>query len=130
MVFLLRCIFGLLFGNVMRGRNHDDRRLIQAEEDETDIKDRVWMDAEHRMCDREVLRRILAQPTPAQQDNGVCTVCIDSFEPEQRILILACQHKFHYECVDAWMERSFTCPRCTQKMMWITVLEKDVQAVW
>ena len=130
MVFLCRCRFGLFFGNVRRGWNHDDRRLIQAEEDEVDIKDRVWMHAEHRMCDREVLRQILAQPTPAQQDNDICTVCIDSLEPEQLTLTLPCQHAFHYECMVPWMARSFSCPRCTQKMMWVTVLERDFQAVY
>ena len=128
MVFLSRCIFGPFFGNVMRGGNHDDRRPIHAEQMEMDVAERVWRHAEHRICDREVLRLISAQPTPVQQDDDLCIVCLDNLEPEQRTLTLPCQHVFHYECVGKWMERSFTCPRCAQKMMWISVLENDVQA--
>ena len=116
----------------------DNHRLRQAEVDQAEAQRRpwtqeyqriAWTQAVHRMCDREMLKLVLAQPLSAQQDNEVCTVCLDSLKPEAHIHTLPCQHQFHYECATEWFRRSFTCPRCTQEMMWVTVLRKDVQAV-
>ncbi|KAI7737179.1 hypothetical protein M8C21_009018 [Ambrosia artemisiifolia] len=42
-----------------------------------------------------------------------CAVCLNEFEDEETIrLIPKCDHVFHAECVDAWLEHHVTCPVC------------------
>ncbi|KAI3725656.1 hypothetical protein L1987_65447 [Smallanthus sonchifolius] len=42
-----------------------------------------------------------------------CAVCLNEFEDEETIrLIPKCDHVFHAECIDAWVEHHVTCPVC------------------
>ncbi|PWA59307.1 Zinc finger, RING/FYVE/PHD-type [Artemisia annua] len=42
-----------------------------------------------------------------------CAVCLNEFEDEETIrLIPKCDHVFHAECIDAWLENHVTCPVC------------------
>ncbi|KAI3784282.1 hypothetical protein L1987_43378 [Smallanthus sonchifolius] len=42
-----------------------------------------------------------------------CAVCLNEFEDEETIrLIPKCDHVFHAECIDAWLEHHVTCPVC------------------
>ncbi|KAL1561897.1 RING-type E3 ubiquitin transferase [Salvia divinorum] len=42
-----------------------------------------------------------------------CAVCLSDFEGDETLrLIPKCDHVFHPECVDAWLESHVTCPVC------------------
>lgn len=42
-----------------------------------------------------------------------CAVCLNEFEDDETIrLIPKCDHVFHPECIDAWLESHVTCPVC------------------
>lgn len=42
-----------------------------------------------------------------------CAVCLNEFEDEENLrLIPKCDHVFHPECIDAWLENHVTCPVC------------------
>ncbi|XP_076948338.1 E3 ubiquitin-protein ligase ATL6-like [Bidens hawaiensis] len=42
-----------------------------------------------------------------------CAVCLNEFEDEETLrLIPKCDHVFHAECIDAWLEHHVTCPVC------------------
>eukprot|EP00934_Nitzschia_sp_Nitz4_P004580 Nitzschia sp. Nitz4//scaffold42_size132992//63031//64562//NITZ4_003395-RA/size132992-augustus-gene-0.103-mRNA-1//1//CDS//3329551706//4570//frame0 len=50
-------------------------------------------------------------PTPHDLDN--CTICLEDFEPGERLMCLPCTHVFHTRCVGRWLtQRSATCPLC------------------
>lgn len=43
-----------------------------------------------------------------------CLVCLDEWQQDDEVRILACHHAFHAACVDRWLEHSSnTCPLCT-----------------
>lgn len=43
-----------------------------------------------------------------------CSVCLVSFEPEDSVTTLPCQHTFHRECIERWLtQRNRRCPLCT-----------------
>jgi E3 ubiquitin-protein ligase RNF13 len=44
--------------------------------------------------------------------NSSCVICLDDFEPSERIKALPCRHGFHIICIDPWLERSELCPVC------------------
>ncbi|CAN1232815.1 E3 ubiquitin-protein ligase ATL6 [Linum perenne] len=42
-----------------------------------------------------------------------CAVCLNEFEDDETLrLIPKCDHVFHPECIDAWLESHTTCPVC------------------
>ncbi|XP_020688539.2 E3 ubiquitin-protein ligase ATL6-like [Dendrobium catenatum] len=43
-----------------------------------------------------------------------CAICLNEFEDDETIRLLPeCDHVFHQECVDAWLETHVTCPVCS-----------------
>jgi len=45
-------------------------------------------------------------------EGGICVVCLQDFEPGEKLRDLACRHRFHEACVDPWLMRSRHCPVC------------------
>ncbi|XP_058093157.1 probable E3 ubiquitin-protein ligase XERICO [Magnolia sinica] len=49
---------------------------------------------------------------PAEHDCE-CSVCLTRFEPESEINRLPCEHFFHKDCLEKWLEyQHVTCPLC------------------
>nr|XP_043616913.1 E3 ubiquitin-protein ligase ATL6-like [Erigeron canadensis] len=47
-----------------------------------------------------------------------CAVCLNEFDDEETIrLIPKCDHVFHAECIDAWLENHVTCPVCRSNLV-------------
>ena len=50
-----------------------------------------------------------------------CAVCLETFEKNQSLVVLICNHEFHYKCCVRWLKDKKTCPicRCDQsKYQW------------
>lgn len=45
-------------------------------------------------------------------DYHECTICIASIKKGSIIRLLSCTHKFHYKCIDEWVDKNTTCPTC------------------
>ncbi|GBG26111.1 E3 ubiquitin-protein ligase ATL42 [Hondaea fermentalgiana] len=41
-----------------------------------------------------------------------CSICITEFEPDEELRRLPCDHFFHKDCVDTWLNQNATCPMC------------------
>lgn len=50
--------------------------------------------------------------TISESRDEVCSVCLCDYTAGDRIRELHCQHTFHSGCVDAWFNKSLTCPLC------------------
>lgn len=47
-----------------------------------------------------------------------CAVCLNEFEDDETLrLIPKCDHVFHPECIDAWLENHVTCPVCRANLV-------------
>ncbi|CAI9775109.1 unnamed protein product [Fraxinus pennsylvanica] len=47
-----------------------------------------------------------------------CAVCLNEFEDDETIrLIPKCDHVFHSQCIDAWLESHVTCPVCRANLV-------------
>ena len=49
------------------------------------------------------------------------SICMDEVQTGGNFLVLPCQHRFHAECIDAWLSESNTCPHCRQRTFIPTV---------
>lgn len=43
-----------------------------------------------------------------------CSICMEDYEPDQRVMVLPCKHEFHPDCIRKWcLERpNGNCPLC------------------
>ncbi|KAL6570211.1 hypothetical protein OROMI_014725 [Orobanche minor] len=47
-----------------------------------------------------------------------CAVCLNEFEEDETLRLLPkCDHVFHPECIDAWLESHVTCPVCRANLV-------------
>jgi hypothetical protein len=52
----------------------------------------------------------LEEPNP-------CTICLEDFEPGDKLKVLPCGHEYHKECIEPWLlEKSSLCPLCKQNI--------------
>jgi len=41
-----------------------------------------------------------------------CVICMQEMLPEEVLSSLSCDHTFHSECLDGWLDHSSACPTC------------------
>lgn len=46
------------------------------------------------------------------ESKSSCSVCLEKYKKNQIIMILPCNHKFHYKCMKPWFKNSVFCPLC------------------
>ena len=64
--------------------------------------------------DRTVDTKESATNEPLLCRSTMCSICIDEFEPGEKIILLPrCQHGFHRDCIHPWLtQRQGCCPFC------------------
>ncbi|KAJ0860981.1 putative transcription factor C2H2 family [Helianthus annuus] len=50
------------------------------------------------------------------EEEDVCPTCFEEYDTENPRIVTKCNHQFHLSCILEWMERSNTCPICSQEM--------------
>jgi hypothetical protein len=48
---------------------------------------------------------------------AVCVVCLDLFQPDERIRVLPCLHQYHQQCIDPWLRQQARCPVCKSAIL-------------
>lgn len=55
-----------------------------------------------------------------------CIICLEKLD--KNIVVLSCKHRYHYDCIKAWMEKikddKKICPICSNKDTEIVNIEK------
>ena len=46
-----------------------------------------------------------------------CSICLNIFCDGEDMRYLTCLHRFHKECIDAWLLRNITCPLCKKDLI-------------
>jgi len=44
-----------------------------------------------------------------------CSICLEIFTNDEKIIKLNCDHIFHLDCIKLWIENNDTCPLCRTK---------------
>ena len=47
-----------------------------------------------------------------------CGICMDSFRENEKIKRLPCEHIFHTDCMNQWLQTKKTCPFCDQAIFY------------
>lgn len=55
-----------------------------------------------------------SKPTPVPTD---CPICLAEFAEGEKVRVLPnCNHRFHLECIDAWLVSHSSCPLCRHSL--------------
>ncbi|XP_051124630.1 E3 ubiquitin-protein ligase ATL6-like [Andrographis paniculata] len=80
--------------------------------------------AASRGLDAAVLETFPTFPYAEVKDHKIgkggaeCAVCLNEFEDDETLRLLpTCDHVFHAECIDAWLDSHVTCPVCRANLV-------------
>jgi len=67
---------------------------------------------------KNILSKLGFFPGQAENDEDdkdiQCPICCDEYKDEDILRKMPCDHFFHKECIDIWMEKRSECPICQQ----------------
>jgi len=46
-----------------------------------------------------------------------CSICLEKYKVNDKILNLKCDHKFHKDCINQWSKDNNTCPQCRENII-------------
>jgi len=49
-------------------------------------------------------------------NDAKCPVCLKSFEEDESLMCLPCDHRFHSTCIEPWLSKTNSCPLCRFEM--------------
>ena len=49
--------------------------------------------------------------------DNTCSVCLDEFKDEDVLVKLNCEHIFHKDCLEPWLNNNRNCPLCRQNIV-------------
>eukprot|EP00531_Pseudo-nitzschia_arenysensis_P001807 CAMPEP_0116132784 /NCGR_PEP_ID=MMETSP0329-20121206/9743_1 /TAXON_ID=697910 /ORGANISM="Pseudo-nitzschia arenysensis, Strain B593" /LENGTH=536 /DNA_ID=CAMNT_0003627343 /DNA_START=242 /DNA_END=1852 /DNA_ORIENTATION=+ len=69
----------------------------------------------------ELLDEVEFEPSGEDEEGDsseCCAVCLEEFEPGEKVRVLPCGHKFHGDCLMPWLtERHASCPLCKMDVL-------------
>lgn len=66
----------------------------------------------HKRLVTQKKHRVIISSVEEVDIETICTICQDSIKRGNKGKRLACQHIFHCNCIDKWLEEKNTCPNC------------------
>ncbi|KAJ6236552.1 hypothetical protein M0813_27941 [Anaeramoeba flamelloides] len=63
------------------------------------------------------LKKLKPQTIPEKlvKKKECCTVCLENYGPNEKVVYIPCNHYFHHECAIMWFEYHCSCPICRRE---------------
>jgi hypothetical protein len=88
--------------------------------------------SEPRGLDQEVISSIPIIHYKSEKENGEknfsseCAFCLSEFEEDEKLRVIPnCNHLFHIDCVDIWLQNNANCPLCRSKVSLTREIQVD-----
>lgn len=49
--------------------------------------------------------------------NDCCSICLDKYDSDKKIVKLRCNHIYHKECITEWIYNNNECPLCRKEVI-------------
>lgn len=79
----------------------------------------------HSRNPSDVCPRVAVIAGPEEEEN-VCSICLDEFNDEDPIAETSCGHGYHLQCIMQWAQRSQECPLCFSQLV---LADEDMNAL-
>lgn len=103
---------------VLSGRQGGGRGVSREIMDTIPVKTWRGIDTNNSLATTTTDGDDLAGRSP-NNDNDVsecCAICLVEYEEGDEIRALPCNHYFHKDCVDSWLENNVSCPTCRHSL--------------
>lgn len=77
------------------------------------------IEANRRKTNRKILDKLFTTalvPVVYSEKTNVykndCTICLEDFNPNSKVVVLECKHIFHFECLKEWLIKNILHPKC------------------
>ena len=64
-----------------------------------------------------------------QYNFNQCTICIENFNENEKIIKLNCDHLFHKQCIQTWIKQKEMCPNCNHPLSNVSETSPLLQSV-
>jgi E3 ubiquitin-protein ligase RNF13 len=74
----------------------------------------------HTTRNKSLLRIRKVTSEDELQIQNECSICLESYVKNQKVISLPCNHVFHSKCIKPWItknEQSPTCPNCRETIL-------------
>lgn len=61
-----------------------------------------------------------------EEEAKKCSICLSEFNDGEMIRYLTCLHRFHKDCIDAWLIKNITCPLCKKDLIKLVKLGENI----
>ncbi|KAF5795315.1 putative transcription factor C2H2 family [Helianthus annuus] len=51
-----------------------------------------------------------------EEEEDICAICLQEFEVGETCVALECNHGYHQECIEKWLQQKNNCPICRAKV--------------
>ncbi|OWZ22064.1 BRCA1-associated protein [Phytophthora megakarya] len=112
--------------NVSKSDNHTNAEselvfssetTTSSNETEDVVSNDIYFEEEEEQTQlqKEAMADEITYRSSTESDSETCPICLDDFEDGADVKVLPCQHFFHVDCINPWLEgRSGRCPLCKQ----------------
>uniref|UniRef100_A0A8C4QDX9 RING-type E3 ubiquitin transferase n=1 Tax=Eptatretus burgeri TaxID=7764 RepID=A0A8C4QDX9_EPTBU len=66
----------------------------------------------YRAKGRSCTRKLNHDSVGSLSSGSECAICLEHYTDGEEVRVVSCRHKFHRRCVDPWLLRQRSCPRC------------------
>lgn len=70
--------------------------------------------------DFEMKLKLMTEVDMIAIGNSVCSICLNSYAKGAEVVLLCCNHFFHFACIDSWFEeydhQKSNCPYCKREI--------------
>ena len=60
------------------------------------------------------------------EEANKCSICLGDFSDGEYVRYLTCLHRFHQDCVDAWLVKNIVCPVCKKDLVKLVQLGEEI----
>uniref|UniRef100_UPI00358F2758 E3 ubiquitin-protein ligase znrf3-like isoform X2 n=1 Tax=Myxine glutinosa TaxID=7769 RepID=UPI00358F2758 len=105
-IVLIVCLLFYLKMKLSQRRSHTELTrltLLAMESMET---------RKYRAKGRRCTRKLNRSRAGSLSSGSECAICLEHYTDGEEVRVVSCRHKFHRRCVDPWLLRQRSCPRC------------------
>lgn len=60
------------------------------------------------------------------EEGNKCSICLMDFIDGESVRYLTCLHRFHQDCIDAWLAKNIVCPVCKKDLVKLVKLGEQI----
>lgn len=119
-ISIIICVIGSVFCTKRMIAKSNQRRRSFAQTNPHNQTENIDIEAKKEL--KKKIKNLLQNDlkgikygTNEENNEKICTICLDEFKIDDTVSATKCQHLFHFKCISKWLNENITnlkCPNC------------------